>query len=160
MNKIYHGENQGVGGQTIMVIVSGEKNYPLKHICRHSPDGFQWGYGGSGPSDAALSILHDCVGERDANDFYMDFKWDFIAGAERDFDIKEEDIRTWLGKKKDERTRAVFQIANCVGCFFADSEKIGTGAPCCTRAEGIESDEPGKKCLVRRESQEPRRDDG
>jgi len=31
----------------------------LKHIVRHSPDGFQWGYGGSGPSDLALSIMTD-----------------------------------------------------------------------------------------------------
>lgn len=32
---------------------------PLLHVVHHSPSGFEWGYGGSGPSDLALSILCD-----------------------------------------------------------------------------------------------------
>ncbi len=32
---------------------------PLKHIVRHSPTGFEIGYGGPGPADLALSILVD-----------------------------------------------------------------------------------------------------
>jgi hypothetical protein len=31
--------------------------FPLRHICYHSPTGFEIGYGGSGPADLALSIL-------------------------------------------------------------------------------------------------------
>ena len=31
----------------------------LTHIDYHSPDGFEWGYGGSGPADLALAILVD-----------------------------------------------------------------------------------------------------
>lgn len=34
-------------------------NYPLAHVVYHSPDGFEFGYGGSGPEDLALSILAD-----------------------------------------------------------------------------------------------------
>ena len=158
--KIYYGYNTGPGSQVVWVITPKDEKYILKHVCRHSPNGFQWGYGGSGPADAALSILHECVGERDANDFYQDFKWDFIAGADSKLEIKEEDIRTWLATKKDERWLAEFQVANCIGCSFADPERIRTGAPCCTRPEGIETDKPGRKCLVRREQQEQRRDDG
>lgn len=30
---------------------------PLPHIVKHSPDGFSWGYGGSGPADLARSLL-------------------------------------------------------------------------------------------------------
>lgn len=153
MGKLYYGYNTGPGRQTIWVTTPEGKKYMLKHVCRHSADGFQWGYGGSGPSDAALSILYDCVGERDANEFYMDFKWVFIAAAGNKLNISEESIRAWLAKKKDERRLAVFQIANCVGCFFAEPEKIGTGKSCCTRPEGVETDRSGKKCLVRRESQ-------
>src|SRR5204862_6265890 len=41
------------------VTVAGE---PLKHVVHHSPDGFQWGYGGSGPADLALSILSAVIG--------------------------------------------------------------------------------------------------
>lgn len=29
---------------------------PLKHIVLHSPDGFQWGYGGSGPAGSPLLL--------------------------------------------------------------------------------------------------------
>src|SRR5512135_81505 len=31
----------------------------LRHLVKHSPTGFSWGYGGSGPADLALSILRD-----------------------------------------------------------------------------------------------------
>jgi len=57
--KIYKGSRQpgAVGGQTVTV-----NGVPLKHIVEHSPTGFQWGYGGSGPADLALSILADCIG--------------------------------------------------------------------------------------------------
>lgn len=41
----------------------GLQREPLKHRVIHSPDGFEWGYGGSGPSDLALSILADWLGE-------------------------------------------------------------------------------------------------
>lgn len=33
----------------------------ITHIRHHSPDGFEWGYGGSGPADLALSILAYCL---------------------------------------------------------------------------------------------------
>ncbi len=36
---------------------------PLKHLVLHSPDGFEWGYLGSGPADLALAILGDWFGE-------------------------------------------------------------------------------------------------
>jgi hypothetical protein len=37
----------------------GMKRYPLRHFVKHSPDGFEWGYAGSGPSDLSLAILAD-----------------------------------------------------------------------------------------------------
>ncbi len=33
----------------------------LPHLCRHSPDGFEWGYSGSGPADLARSIVGDVL---------------------------------------------------------------------------------------------------
>lgn len=36
----------------------------LRHVRRHSPGGFEWGYGGSGPADLARSLLIDVLGER------------------------------------------------------------------------------------------------
>lgn len=101
--KIYYGYNTGPGSQVVWVVTPKDEKYILKHICRHSPDGFQWGYGGSGPADTALSILHDCVGKKDAEHYYQDFKWIFIAGAGNKLEVTEEDIKVWLAKKKDER---------------------------------------------------------
>lgn len=40
--------------------------YELPHEKRHSPDGFAWGYGGSGPSELARCILIDYFGGIDA----------------------------------------------------------------------------------------------
>lgn len=84
-----------MGGQLITV-KHGPLEYSLPHICRHSPDGFQWGYGGSGPADAALSILTDCIGTEEANKYYQYFKDDFIAGAGRELKITEEQIMVWI----------------------------------------------------------------
>jgi hypothetical protein len=61
--KIYHGI---VMGDSVKVFVSdGAAYYPLQthqDIRNHSPDGFNWGYGGSGPSQLALAILADHFG--------------------------------------------------------------------------------------------------
>jgi hypothetical protein len=54
-------------GVKVYVITSTEnkglQREPLKHVMIHSPDGFEWGYNGSGPADLALSILADFFGE-------------------------------------------------------------------------------------------------
>lgn len=46
----------------------------------HSPDGFEWGYGGSGPADLALNILLAATEDRDfAASNHQAFKWRFVA---------------------------------------------------------------------------------
>src|SRR5207302_1533158 len=69
------GENRGV---TVGVIAhqSGNKvrKRKLRHIPSHSPDGFEWGYGGSGPADLALAILIDHLRERPPRDGYKNPK--------------------------------------------------------------------------------------
>ena len=52
----------------------------------HSPDGFQWGYGGSGPAQLAYAILRryfeleqEKEPRRLARELYQDFKRDIIA---------------------------------------------------------------------------------
>jgi hypothetical protein len=58
-------------------------------ICNHSPDGFNWGYGGSGPAQLALAIILELTGKSDG---YQDFKWNIIAGLPigKDFEITFE----------------------------------------------------------------------
>lgn len=100
--KIYKGINSGTGGQGVIVI-DGDKKYSLRHLYRHSIDGFQWGYGGSGPADLARSMLIDLLGnfaKSIVDHIYQDFKRDFIEIASDDLEIKEENIRAWLKTKK------------------------------------------------------------
>ena len=103
--KTYKGKfvDEGVGGQAIMVDKDGTRTYALKHVVRHSPDGFNWGYGGSGPADTALSILTDCVGKDVAEAFYQEFKFDFVAGWGTSFEITEDEIKDWLASKKGKK---------------------------------------------------------
>lgn len=94
--KIYFGTNSGIGPQTIFVSSPSSAPYLLPHVKRHSPGGFQWGYGGSGPADVAFSILVDLIGEKIAGIYYQQFKRDFIAIAGRDLRIHETAIRSWF----------------------------------------------------------------
>lgn len=49
-------------------------------LVNHSPTGFQWGYGGSGPAQSALAILADYLGnDAKAVNLHQDFKWAVIA---------------------------------------------------------------------------------
>lgn len=49
---------------------------PSQRIHNHSPDGFNWGYGGSGPAQLALAIVLSLTGRSDG---YQDLKWRVIA---------------------------------------------------------------------------------
>jgi hypothetical protein len=72
---------------------------PLGHVCKHSPDGFEWGYGGSGPADLALSILADCLGQDRANRLYQDFKWAFVAKFQYEgWRITSDVIENWAAE--------------------------------------------------------------
>lgn len=51
----------------------------VPHVARHSPDGPEWGYTGSGPADAALSILTRVVGLERAEELYQRFKHNVVA---------------------------------------------------------------------------------
>ena len=65
-------------------------------VCNHSPTGFSWGYGGSGPAQLALAILLKYLSKEKAVALYQDFKREVIARfPEEDFET-EVDLRTWL----------------------------------------------------------------
>ena len=49
---------------------------PSLKVHKHSPDGFSWGYSGSGPSQLALAVMLKINGKPDG---YMDFKFNHIA---------------------------------------------------------------------------------
>jgi len=67
------------------------------HYVNHSPDGFSWGYGGSGPSQLAFAILQVALGPDRAMDVYQSFKWDTLAQADQDRKFEfTVDIERWL----------------------------------------------------------------
>lgn len=79
-------------------------NHALEHVERHSPDGFQWGYAGSGPADLALAILTDYCSRMRINSenidliegYYQKFKEDFIASSPDELNITSEQIEEWI----------------------------------------------------------------
>jgi hypothetical protein len=57
---------------------------PRFDLANHSPDGFNWGYGGSGPAQLALAICADALEGDQARALrvYMDFKWKVVTKLE------------------------------------------------------------------------------
>src|SRR5437867_3709051 len=51
-----------------------------QRVHNHSPSGFEFGFGGSGPSQLALAILLDfCQDPEPARRWYQEFKWRYVA---------------------------------------------------------------------------------
>lgn len=83
----------------IAVYILDEKGKrPLPHICRHSLDGYQLGYCGSGPHDLGLSIC-TLFGMEEV---YQQFTKSFIAtlNPNTDYDLSFDAIRAMLKKLK------------------------------------------------------------
>jgi hypothetical protein len=58
----YHGRRVPGGTEVTVRNDAAGWSGPLHHFVRHSPTGFGWGYGGSGPADLARSLLIDALG--------------------------------------------------------------------------------------------------
>jgi hypothetical protein len=94
--KKYVGVVERPGRKFVLVDVDGMAT-ALPRVFRHSPDGFEWGYGGSGPADLALSILVDAVGKEKAERHYQRFTWDFVAlWGQAGFEITEADVKVYV----------------------------------------------------------------
>ncbi len=98
MGKIYRERRVSPVDETLSDVLIAVDGKPLKQVVRHSPTGMQWGYGGSGPADLALSILTDVFAGRVelADLYYQQFKRDFIAAWGDSWQISEEEIEQWL----------------------------------------------------------------
>ncbi|MBA7579559.1 hypothetical protein ES708_21430 [subsurface metagenome] len=77
-------------------------------LCNHSPDGFQWGYGGSGPAQLALALLFDATSDpKTALTYHQDFKWAFVAGWKAEWSILQSEILLWIEQQKKARLEAM-----------------------------------------------------
>ena len=54
---------------------------PLRlDLAYHSPTGFEWAYGGSGPAQLALALLADALDDEEAAQaLHQSFKWAVVA---------------------------------------------------------------------------------
>lgn len=88
---------------TKQVFADGQELTPdeSQKIRNHSPDGFSWGYAGSGPAQLALAILLYFTGDKDLSQrLYQKFKWDIIAVLpSSDFEIDNSIIRNWVNSQ-------------------------------------------------------------
>ncbi len=85
---------------TRKVLIAGHLLRPERSLSfrNHSPDGFSWGYGGSGPAQLALAILLEIGDAGYACDHYQEFKREIIAGLpmESDFALPIARVRAWI----------------------------------------------------------------
>jgi len=98
--KIYKGNrirtSRSLYPHGVRVTVNGK---PLEHRVYHSPTGFEWGYGGSGPSDLARSILWDYLGKEPARVLYQNFKDTFVAAWGDKWQITSREIQNWIKRR-------------------------------------------------------------
>ena len=103
-----------------------------QEVYNHSPDGFSWGYAGSGPAQLALAILLTRTDEETALKIYQDFKFEFVASwPNYDFEVGIA-LDDWIIKKGGK----IMPNENDFGLDNTDEEE---GAPCgvkCLYAEG------------------------
>jgi len=97
--KYYTGERPA-GTAHVRVVNLGEGDQPLDprlDLMNHSPDGFDWGYGGSGPAQLALALLADAVGnDAIALRYHLEFKNGFVSRLSGNkWTIPADYVRGW-----------------------------------------------------------------
>jgi len=70
-------------------------------LVNHSPTGFEWGYGGSGPAQLALALLVDATGDEQWSlTHYQSFKWEVVSSLPWEWELHQETVRAWCEKEK------------------------------------------------------------
>jgi len=90
-------------GGKVYVEINGVELTPeySQKVRNHSPDGFEWGYGGSGPAQLALAImLNYAIVNNKSTDtavkHYQNFKWKEIATISDDKFEKEIEMEEYF----------------------------------------------------------------
>lgn len=98
-NRVYVGSRDNTGRPIVTVDARPLSAIPSQKLWNHSPDGFEWGYGGSGPAQLALALLLDATNGNSitALGYYQAFKWRYVAGwAKTGWAINRSTILNWL----------------------------------------------------------------
>lgn len=111
--KVYHGNPPQNENPALVTVRQGNENSRvLAHHIQHSPDGFNWGYGGSAPSELARCILFDAFGTETCPDrpglckchspwvdsYYQAYNSDVIAKMTKGevWKLRQIDICNWV----------------------------------------------------------------
>jgi len=92
-----HGINARIYGCPWVLVWAGHET-PLRHHVLHSPTGFEWGYGGSGPAHLALAILADATEDLElARELHQRYKWDVVCKLPHDgWTIRRSAVLAWV----------------------------------------------------------------
>lgn len=87
-----------VGSVKVLDMEKGDYDLDPRYDLRnHSPDGFAWGYGGSGPAQLALAILAHATDDKTAQKHYQKYKEGVIAALQSsDWVITTKHVKDWL----------------------------------------------------------------
>lgn len=101
--KRYVGTKSGSLDWSVEVEEAGEtRPLPLRlDLASHSPDGFSWGYGGSGPAQLALALIADATDDDSvAVRFYQQFKDEVVARIPSDhsWEMTSRDVLDAVGE--------------------------------------------------------------
>ena len=69
-----------------------------QQVYNHSPDGFNTGYGGSGPTQLALALMLRFATEAEAVWMYQRFKWACIAQLQGDWALDAWRVQAWINE--------------------------------------------------------------
>jgi hypothetical protein len=97
VGKRYCGRRAADGTVSVWVEPADGEPYPLPprlDLRRHSTDGFNWGYSGSGPAQLALALAADVLGDDDrARQVYQPLKNRVVAGfSGESWELSEADL--------------------------------------------------------------------
>jgi uncharacterized protein DUF6166 len=84
-------------GMCTVLVVDGKDRWPLPlrlDLANHSPTGFEWGYGGSGPAQLSLALLADALqDDRQAMLLHQEYKFRVIGRLPRPgFTLEADEI--------------------------------------------------------------------
>lgn len=101
---------------------------PSQKIWNHSPDGFEWGYAGSGPAQLALALLLEVARPDEAQHYYQIFKMQVVAAWPREgWTYFQHEIIAWLKKPKEGKKRDT-GTGNCEGVLYK-KQSLADGLP-------------------------------
>jgi Family of unknown function (DUF6166) len=84
---------------------------PRLDLRNHSPTGFEWGYGGSGPAQLALALAASRLPDALAHAIHQHLKWTLVATLDREWDLPASGLDSLLATILS--ARIAIDLARC-----------------------------------------------